>query len=80
MQDDAFWALTDAYESGKITSDDVLNDICRSTKSYEVATADFVMVVQRPMTKEEKEKIKEKIYAKNSKRGTQSSKTKNGKR
>lgn len=80
MQDDAFWALIDAYESGKITSDDVLNDICRSTKSFEVATADFVMVVQRPMTKEEKEKIKEKIYAKNNKRNLQTNSGKKEKR
>lgn len=70
MEDNAFWELVDAYESGKVTSDDVIDDICRSTKSFEVATADFVMVVKRAMTKEEKQKIKEKIYAKNNKRSS----------
>lgn len=71
MEDNRFWELVDDFENGKVTAEEVLDIVCRSTKNYTVATADFVTIVQRPMTKEEKEKIKEKIYAKNNRRNTQ---------
>lgn len=70
MDDSIFWELVDDYENGKITSQEVLEEVCRSTKSYTVATADFVLVVKRSMTKEEKEFVKEKMYGKNNKRNS----------
>lgn len=70
MQDDQFWALEEAYDNGKITSEDVINDICRSTKNYNVATADISIILKRAITKEEKLKIKEILDAKNTKRGS----------
>lgn len=70
MQDDQFWALEKDYDNGKITSEDVINDICRSTKNYNVATADISIILKRAITKEEKLKIKEILDAKNTKRGS----------
>lgn len=70
MQDDQFWALEEAYDNGKATAEDVINDICRSTKNYNVATADISIILKRAITKEEKLKIKEILDAKNTKRGS----------
>lgn len=80
MEDSKFWELVDDFEKGKITAEEVLDIVCRSTKSYSVATADYAMIIQRPMTKEEREKIKEKIYAKNNKRNLQTNSGKKEKR
>ena len=69
MQDEAFWSLVDDYESGKMSVDDVIAEICRNTKNYNVAIADFGLVVKRVITKEEKLKIKEYLDGKNNRRG-----------
>lgn len=70
MQDDQFWALVDDYEAGKVSAEDALKEVCRSTKNYNVATADLSLIFKRGLTKEEKLKIKEILDAKNSKRSS----------
>lgn len=76
MQDDQFWELEESYDRGKISAEDVIKDICRSTKNYNVATADISIILKRPITKEEKLQIKEILDAKNNKRGSKPSKGK----
>lgn len=77
LTDDEFWDLTDKYESKKITEEQALDVILSHTNNYEVATADFTLLVKRGLTKEEKIKIKEKLNAKNIKRGSKPNKSKN---
>lgn len=74
MEDESFWALVDDFEAGKITVDEAIKDICRNTKNYNVAIADFSLVVKRTITKEEKLKIKEILDAKNNKRSSRTNK------
>ena len=76
MQDDQFWALVDAYESGKVSSESAIEEVCRSTKNYNVATADLSLIFKRGLTKEEKLKIKEILDAKNNRRGSKPNKGK----
>ncbi len=76
MQDDQFWALVDAYENGKVSSEDALKEVCRSTKNYNVATADLALVFKRGLTKEEKLQIKEILDAKNNRRSSKPNKGK----
>ena len=68
MDDNRFWELVDAYESKQMTKDEVIEEICRSTKSFDVAIADFALLIKRTVTKDEKNKIRELIDAKNIKR------------
>jgi hypothetical protein len=70
LTDDEFYELVDLYENGSIKSDDALDIILKHTNNYEVAEADFTLLVQRGITKEEKQKIKEALNEKNNKRGS----------
>ncbi len=65
MSDERFWELVDDYENGKKTVNEVIEDICRETKNYNIATADFALVVKREVTKAEKMKFKLLLDGKN---------------
>jgi len=65
MSDERFWELVDDYENGKITANQVIELICKETKDYSVATADFALVVKREVTKAEKMKFKLLLDGKN---------------
>ena len=80
LTDEEFWDLVDRYEKKEISADEALDVILEHTKNYEVATADFSLLVTRTITKEELQKIKEHVYEKNNKGNTSPNKGKNRER
>ena len=69
LNDDYFWSLVDMFESGEITKEELLIDICNSNSSVDAAISDFELACGNSgpyytATKKEKEKIKEIINAK----------------
>lgn len=68
LDDDRFWELVDMYENGQLSKKDLMEDICRSTKDFNVALNDFEMATGDVATYEEKTKIRELLNAKNSKK------------
>ena len=68
MDDNRFWDLVDRFERKDISVNEVIQEICKFTKSYEVAMADLSLVVKRTITNEEKLYVKELLDAKSSKR------------
>ena len=62
MSDELFWDLVDLYENKSISKDEAIEEICKYTKSYDVAVADFSLLKKGVITSEEKLLIKEIYY------------------
>lgn len=68
MRNEVFWELVDMYGRKDISTEDAMSVIVGDTNSYEVAIADFSLLVKRTVTPEEKLKIKELLKERESKK------------
>lgn len=68
MRNEVFWELVAMYGRKDISTEDAMSVIVGDTNSYEVAIADFSLLVKRTVTPEEKLKIKELLKERESKK------------
>lgn len=68
LTDEELWELSDMYEKGDVSKDDVIFAISLSTKSYDAALNDYLFVFGEEANNAEKKHIKELINAHNRKK------------